>query len=104
MQNQSEKTLSKVEVPLITTNQPKAREEFRDRSTTLKCPSCGKDISTQLEYHNGLLTYAACIGIFLLGGACGCCLIPFCVKACKDVDHKCPSCHRYIGSYRRLGD
>ncbi|RTG84770.1 uncharacterized protein DC041_0002199 [Schistosoma bovis] len=67
MQKQSEKTLSKVEVPLITTNQPKAREEFRDRSTTLKCPSCGKDISTQLEYHNGLLTYAACIGIFLFG-------------------------------------
>ncbi|KAK4474837.1 hypothetical protein MN116_001952 [Schistosoma mekongi] len=80
------------------------QEAFRDKPANLRCPSCGKNISTQLEYHNGLLTYASCVCIFLFGGACGCCLIPFCVKACKDVDHKCPSCQRYIGSFRRLGD
>ncbi|KAH8868460.1 Lipopolysaccharide-induced tumor necrosis factor-alpha factor [Schistosoma japonicum] len=104
MQNQSDKTLPKVEVPLITTNQPRVQEAFRNKPANFRCLSCGKNISTQLEYHNGLLTYASCVGIFLLGGACGCCLIPFCVKACKDVDHKCPNCQRYVGSYRRLGD
>ncbi|CAH8635011.1 unnamed protein product [Heterobilharzia americana] len=90
--------------PLIITTQPEIRQPFRNLPVHLKCPSCRKEISTTLEYHNGLLTYLACVGIFFVGGSCGCCLIPFCVNACKDVDHKCPSCKTYVGSYRILRD
>nr|CAH8869666.1 unnamed protein product [Trichobilharzia regenti] len=65
------------------------------------CPYCGKDVTTRVQYRVGLLTWMGCTGIVLFGGIFGCCLIPFCVDACKDVDHYCPVCNHYLGIYRR---
>ncbi|CAH8657482.1 unnamed protein product [Schistosoma margrebowiei] len=65
------------------------------------CPYCHKDVTTLVTYKIGILTWAGCFGIFLVGGIFGCCLIPFCCDSCKDADHRCPVCNRDLGLYRR---
>ncbi|CAH8677503.1 unnamed protein product [Schistosoma rodhaini] len=89
------------ETPVVT-SQPVTIVPLQDHSTTLKCPNCHQEIVTKIKHRNGMLTYVACTGLCLVGCFCGCCLIPFCVKACKDVDHKCPECGHHIGTYRML--
>ncbi|RTG84772.1 lipopolysaccharide-induced tumor necrosis factor-alpha factor, partial [Schistosoma bovis] len=109
----SGKTDQNKETPVVT-SQPVNIIPLQDHPITLKCPNCHEEIVTKIKYRNGMLTYAACtVNIQLiikliifhfvyLRCFCGCCLIPFCVKACKDVDHKCPECSHHIGTYRTL--
>ncbi len=47
------------------------------------CPSCSQTILTRLEKQNGLLAWLLAGGLCLIGCWFGCCLIPFCVDACK---------------------
>ncbi|KFQ22306.1 PREDICTED: lipopolysaccharide-induced tumor necrosis factor-alpha factor [Merops nubicus] len=75
---------------------------FHDRPVQMCCPSCNQMIVTRLSYDSGALTWLSCGGLFLLGCVAGCCLIPFCIDALKDVDHTCPKCNALIGSYKRL--
>lgn len=50
--------------------------------------------------------YKKCKAVFFFFCLCrciaGCCLIPFCIDALKDVDHTCPKCSALLGSYKRL--
>ncbi|KAK2533384.1 hypothetical protein Q9233_004598 [Columba guinea] len=75
---------------------------FYDRPVQMRCPSCNQMIVTRLSYDSGALTWLSCGGLFLLGCVAGCCLIPFCIDALKDVDHTCPNCSALLGSYKRL--
>ncbi|XP_075371130.1 lipopolysaccharide-induced tumor necrosis factor-alpha factor [Mycteria americana] len=75
---------------------------FYDRPVQMCCPSCNQMIVTRLSYDSGALTWLSCGGLCLLGCIAGCCLIPFCIDALKDVDHTCPNCSALIGSYKRL--
>ncbi|CAH8668298.1 unnamed protein product [Schistosoma margrebowiei] len=92
------------EYPKVFTDQPTPKVTFSDIPVTLRCPSCGLNTLTTLEYKNGLLTYLASGGICLIGGFFGCCLIPCCINGCKDVNHVCPHCRRAVGTYHRLGN
>jgi len=38
---------------------------------------------------------------FLFSCCCGCCLVPLCLDACKDVEHRCSQCNTYIGTFER---
>lgn len=78
------------------------RQTFREVPVRLNCQSCQADIMTATHYETGMLTWMAVGIICLFGGWLGCCLIPFCVDACKDVVHTCPNCKQMVGKYNRL--
>ncbi|XP_053551202.1 lipopolysaccharide-induced tumor necrosis factor-alpha factor [Bombina bombina] len=75
---------------------------FYDRPVHMCCPYCTRMITTRLVFSSGALTWLSCGGLCLLGCGAGCCLIPFCVDALKDVDHFCTNCHRIVGSFKRI--
>ncbi|BHF67616.1 hypothetical protein SprV_0301064300 [Sparganum proliferum] len=70
--------------------------------TKVLCPKCKKKIVSKVEYTQGSCTWLACALIFIFGGPCFCCLIPFCVDSCKDAIHSCPQCGRYLGMSKQL--
>eukprot|EP00026_Physarum_polycephalum_P019656 Phypoly_transcript_21775.p1 GENE.Phypoly_transcript_21775~~Phypoly_transcript_21775.p1 ORF type:complete len:180 (+),score=31.63 Phypoly_transcript_21775:30-569(+) len=75
---------------------------FREIPVVCTCTFCGNNGPTRVEFVNGTLTWLAAGGICLIGCWLGCCLIPFAVDGCKDVEHHCGSCQRVIGVYRRI--
>ncbi|XP_013883170.1 cell death-inducing p53-target protein 1 homolog [Austrofundulus limnaeus] len=64
------------------------------------CPHCQNNVVTKISYKAGALTWIICgvLGVFLCWP---CCLIPFCVKSCKDVEHSCPTCNQVLHIYKR---
>ncbi|XP_075687443.1 lipopolysaccharide-induced tumor necrosis factor-alpha factor homolog [Rhinoderma darwinii] len=73
-----------------------------DSPSPTMCPSCHDNVVTRVTFHSGLLTWLLCMAIMCLGFVVGCCLIPFCMNATKDVDHFCPRCDCHIFKYKRL--
>ncbi|XP_073398928.1 lipopolysaccharide-induced tumor necrosis factor-alpha factor homolog isoform X2 [Dendrobates tinctorius] len=66
------------------------------------CPSCRENVTTRVSFNSGRFTWLLCVAIMFFGFAAGCCLIPFCINATKDVDHFCPRCDCRIFKYKRL--
>ncbi|CAF0855164.1 unnamed protein product [Adineta steineri] len=65
------------------------------------CPQCKAQIVTRTEKKVGLFAWLLC-GIMVLIAFWICCFIPFCVDACKDTEHYCPSCNTLIGAHKKL--
>lgn len=75
---------------------------FADTPAACTCPACRQNVVTRIEYNIGLLVWLIFGILILVGCWLGCCLIPFCVDSCKDVDHYCPNCNHHISKYKRL--
>ncbi|KAG8558412.1 hypothetical protein GDO81_016981 [Engystomops pustulosus] len=75
---------------------------YADTPVSCTCPVCQQRIVTRIQHSNGLLVWAI-FGVLLLFGCwLGCCLIPFCVDGCKDVDHYCSNCNHHLSKYKRM--
>jgi lipopolysaccharide-induced tumor necrosis factor-alpha factor len=89
--------------PQATYQQPPAIVTINKRWTEIPenhvCQWCGVQGITTTERVPGLLTYLASGAICLVGCWLGCCLVPFCVDSCQDVEHYCPSCRQLVGKY-----
>ncbi|KAM4531578.1 uncharacterized protein PAE49_023746 [Odontesthes bonariensis] len=73
----------------------------QDTPVRTVCPFCQQSVVTNTEHISGLLTWAIFGGLALFG--CWlCCFFPFCIDSCKDVEHRCPSCHRVISIFKRM--
>ncbi|XP_072319378.1 LITAF domain-containing protein-like [Eucyclogobius newberryi] len=72
-----------------------------DCSGQMICPHCQNNVVTVVEHKPGALTWIICgvIGIFFLWP---CCWIPFCIDACKDVEHTCPKCYNVLHIHKRI--
>uniref|UniRef100_A0A3P8VZV2 Lipopolysaccharide-induced tumor necrosis factor-alpha factor homolog n=1 Tax=Cynoglossus semilaevis TaxID=244447 RepID=A0A3P8VZV2_CYNSE len=65
------------------------------------CPRCNRTVLTRTEHVSGLMAWLICGGLCLFG-CFPCACIPFCVDACKDVEHRCSSCNQVLYIYKRM--
>ena len=68
----------------------------------VQCPHCHQAVMSKIKYSAGVMTWIV-FGVCLFFGCwLGCCLIPFCMDSCQDVDHFCTNCNAFLGNYKRI--
>ncbi|XP_035254412.1 lipopolysaccharide-induced tumor necrosis factor-alpha factor-like isoform X3 [Anguilla rostrata] len=72
-----------------------------DLPSQTQCPFCQTLVVSRTIPQPGLLTWLIC-GSLALVGCWPCCLIPFCVDGCQDVEHRCSNCNNLLFVYKRL--
>ncbi|GFO43730.1 hypothetical protein PoB_007023500 [Plakobranchus ocellatus] len=75
---------------------------YNQSPALIVCQHCQATVTTSMDYKTGLLTWLIAGGACLMGCWLGCCLIPFCLDATKDVEHKCPNCKNVVGMFRHI--
>ncbi|XP_074654311.1 lipopolysaccharide-induced tumor necrosis factor-alpha factor homolog isoform X2 [Tubulanus polymorphus] len=73
---------------------------FPEYPVTVFCPSCNTDVLTVTTYKLGGLAWIGFGVMVFIGCWFGCCLIPLCARAFKDVEHSCPTCHGRLGVWK----
>lgn len=66
------------------------------------CPHCNAHVMTETHSTPGLLTYILSGALCVLAGYLLCCLVPCCVRECKDIEHRCPNCQHKLGLFKRI--
>ncbi|CAK9293446.1 unnamed protein product [Gordionus sp. m RMFG-2023] len=76
------------------------------KPSILTCPTCKTQIVTETRPVIGLLTWLVSIPFCIICPFVGCTslcgLIPFCITDTHDIQHFCPHCASYIGTYVRF--
>ncbi|XP_056609555.1 lipopolysaccharide-induced tumor necrosis factor-alpha factor homolog [Triplophysa dalaica] len=86
--------------PMTMTNS-RVLPSLRDHPGHTMCPHCKHQVITITDYYSGLMAWLAC-GCLALVGCWPCCIAPFWMDSCKDVEHRCPNCNKVLSFYKRL--
>ncbi|KAI5641925.1 LITAF-like zinc ribbon domain-containing protein [Phthorimaea operculella] len=62
------------------------------------CRSCNMQITTSVVFRPSARTHLAALLLCLVGCWPFAC-VPYCIESCNSVDHYCPNCRSYIGTY-----
>ncbi|CAH0668919.1 unnamed protein product [Spodoptera exigua] len=67
-------------------------------AVSMICKFCNKQIYTRVEYKPTANTYLISgLCCLMLCWPCACCI--YCSANCRNIDHYCPNCDTYIGTY-----
>nr|BAN21285.1 unkown protein [Riptortus pedestris] len=73
---------------------------------TLVCPKCCNRVETETQPVTSQWAYVACSCAYFCCWCIPCfwwtCCLPFKMKRFKDIEHKCPRCHEFIGKYKSI--
>lgn len=75
-------------------------EDSKDFPTLKWCAYCKREAMTEVFYKNNSKTFWSSVGILLMGGVCGCFMVPYMIDSCKDLSMRCSRCKHEI----RTGD
>ena len=67
----------------------------------MTCRYCNQNVYTKVSPVPGLMAWILSGALCVFGCWLGCCLIPFCVQDCLDVEHRCSHCNNLLGTYQR---
>lgn len=87
---------------IIYTNTTVAPAQFGPYPMRYTCPNCNAHVMTETHSTPGLLTYILSGALCFLAGYLLCCLVPCCVRECKDIEHRCPNCQHKLGLFKRI--
>jgi hypothetical protein len=79
-----------------------ARTDFNDLELdngipTLRwCAYCKGETSTEVLFVNSEKTFWSSVAVFLAGGVLGCCLVPYSLNSCKDMQVRCHKCKHIL--------
>ncbi|KAJ8724900.1 hypothetical protein PYW07_015858 [Mythimna separata] len=65
---------------------------------SITCPSCKEVIVTRIEARANTKTHT-CAFVLCFMCCWPCVILPYFVNKCRNLDHYCPHCSSYIGSY-----
>uniref|UniRef100_A0A336MNT9 CSON004293 protein n=1 Tax=Culicoides sonorensis TaxID=179676 RepID=A0A336MNT9_CULSO len=71
---------------------------FGPQPSNITCPSCQKQIATKIKHENATKTHMFALLCCLIFWPCV--WLPYTMDSCKDVNHYCPYCDAYLGSYK----
>ncbi|GJQ79513.1 hypothetical protein Trydic_g16363 [Trypoxylus dichotomus] len=72
---------------------------FGHKSQPVTCPHCRHDVLTRVEAEPSTQTHL-CALLMCAFGFWPCCCIPYCVDSCQKINHYCPNCGVYLGSFQ----
>ena len=78
-------------------------QAFGNQPAVTTCPVCNETGITVLKQVPSDTAWIVCVGCALMGCACGCCLIPFCIPSLSTWYHYCPNCKRQLGCKEAQG-
>lgn len=87
---------------IIYSNTTVAPVQFGPYPMRFTCPNCNAQVMTETHSTPGLLTYILSGALCVLAGYLLCCLVPCCVRECKDIEHRCPNCKHRLGLFKRI--
>ncbi|KAJ2950762.1 hypothetical protein O0L34_g9026 [Tuta absoluta] len=65
----------------------------------ITCRLCNMQVTTSVVFRPSVRTHLAALLLCVVGCWPFAC-VPYCVESCNSVDHYCPNCRGYIGSYQ----